>query len=77
MTAEEFLDRPGPLREEDALPLAALLDWLAIQVPGLSGTPGVQQYPGGASNRTYLLSFADREVVVRTPPAGRKAARSC
>lgn len=76
MIEAEFLDRPGPLREEDALPLAALLDWLSSQVPGLSGTPGVQQYPGGASNRTYLLSFADREIIVRTPPAGRKAASS-
>jgi aminoglycoside phosphotransferase (APT) family kinase protein len=76
VTAEDFLDRPGPLREEDALPLAELTDWLAREVPDLSGTPSVHQYVGGASNRTYLLSFADREYVVRTPPAGHKAASS-
>ena len=70
------LDQPGPLREEDALPVAELAAWLADAVPGLTGTPSVAQYAGGASNRTYLLSFPHREVVVRTPPAGRKAASS-
>ena len=70
------LDQPGPLREEDALPVAELTAWLADAVPGLTGTPSVAQYAGGASNRTYLLTFPEREVVVRTPPAGRKAASS-
>jgi aminoglycoside phosphotransferase (APT) family kinase protein len=70
------LDQPGPLREEDALPVAELASWLADAVPGLTGTPSVAQYTGGASNRTYLLTFPEREVVVRTPPAGRKAASS-
>jgi aminoglycoside phosphotransferase (APT) family kinase protein len=70
------LDQAGPLRQEDALPVADLAAWLADAIPGLTGTPEVAQYAGGASNRTYLLSFPERELVVRTPPAGRKAASS-
>jgi aminoglycoside phosphotransferase (APT) family kinase protein len=33
----------------------------------------VKQYPGGASNLTYLLSYPDRELILRRPPAGHKA----
>ncbi len=76
MSDPSLLDQPGPLRQEDALPVADLAAWLAREVPGAKGTPTVAQYPGGASNRTYLLTFGDRELVVRTPPMGRKAAGS-
>lgn len=69
------LDQPGPLRAEDALPLPELSAWLAEAV-GVVGEPTVAQYSGGASNRTYLLAFPGRELVLRTPPAGHKAASS-
>ena len=43
-------------------------------VPGLKGTPVIQQYASGASNLTYLISYANRELVLRRPPPGAKAA---
>ncbi|GAA4553503.1 phosphotransferase family protein [Amycolatopsis samaneae] len=63
------------VRAEDAFDAAALHTWLAGRVPGLGGEPPrVRQFPGGASNLTYLLSYPDRELILRRPPAGHKAA---
>ncbi len=37
------------------------------------GTPEVRQFPGGASNLTYLLRYPGRDLILRRPPAGAKA----
>ncbi len=62
-----------PMRTEDALDVPALATWLAQHVEGLSGEPVVLQFPGGASNLTYLVRYPNRDVIVRRPPLGRKA----
>lgn len=67
-------DEPGALRDEDAFDTAAVHEWLGSTVDGLDTLPDVRQYPGGASNLTYLLSYPDRELILRRPPAGHKAA---
>lgn len=67
-------DEPGALRDEDAFDTAAVHEWLSSRVDGLTGAPEVHQYPGGASNLTYLLSYPDRELILRRPPRGQKAA---
>jgi aminoglycoside phosphotransferase (APT) family kinase protein len=67
-------DEPGAVRDEDAFDAAAVHEWLSSVVDGLHGTPEVRQYPGGASNLTYLLRYPDRELILRRPPAGHKAA---
>ncbi len=69
-------DVPGakPVREEDAFDVEALHGWLSEQVPGLDGPPQVRQFSGGASNLTYLLRYPDRDLVLRRPPRGHKAA---
>lgn len=36
--------------------------------------PEVRQFSGGASNLTYLLRYPDRELILRRPPPGTKAA---
>jgi aminoglycoside phosphotransferase (APT) family kinase protein len=72
MTALE--DRPGQVRDEDAFDTAAVSAWLSDTVDGQGELREVFQYPGGASNLTYLLRFADRELILRRPPAGSKAA---
>jgi aminoglycoside phosphotransferase (APT) family kinase protein len=41
---------------------------------GVDVLPEVQQFRSGASNLTYLLQYPDRELVLRKPPAGMKAA---
>jgi aminoglycoside phosphotransferase (APT) family kinase protein len=66
-------DEPGELREEDAFDTAAVAAWLSSEVDGLGELRGVRQYPGGASNLTYLLRFDGRELILRRPPAGHKA----
>ncbi|WP_156755690.1 phosphotransferase family protein [Actinokineospora pegani] len=68
-------DQAGELRAEDSFDTAAVHAWLGSVVEGLPARPpAVKQFPGGASNLTYLLSYPDRELILRRPPAGRKAA---
>ncbi|MGH3737623.1 MAG: phosphotransferase family protein [Micromonosporaceae bacterium] len=70
MTAEEA----KRVRDEDAFDVTAVDAWLKAQRPGvLTGTPEVRQFPGGASNLTYLLRYPDRELILRRPPRGTKA----
>jgi len=61
-----------PVRDEDAFDVAAVEAWL-----GRGGIEEVRQFPGGASNLTYLLRLAGdpgRELILRRPPTGQKAA---
>ena len=60
--------RPG--EELDASPIDP---YLKAHIPGLSGTPTISQFPGGASNLTYLLEYPGQEFVLRRPPFGHKA----
>jgi aminoglycoside phosphotransferase (APT) family kinase protein len=71
MTA--LTDQPGELRDEDAFDTATVAAWLRSTVDGLGELHEVRQYPGGASNLTYLLRFAGRELILRRPPKGQKA----
>ncbi|WP_454199433.1 phosphotransferase family protein [Nocardia sp. Marseille-Q1738] len=64
----------GTVRAEDAFDVAAMHAWLADQVPDLGGPPEVRQFSGGASNLTYLLRYPDRDLILRRPPSGTKAA---
>jgi aminoglycoside phosphotransferase (APT) family kinase protein len=68
-----------PVREEDSFDVVAVASWLRENAPPgdieeLAGTPRVRQFSGGASNLTYLLAFGDRELILRRPPRGTKAA---
>jgi aminoglycoside phosphotransferase (APT) family kinase protein len=61
------------VRQEDAFDVAAVTDWLREHAEVPDGTPDVRQFPGGASNLTYLLRYPGRDLVLRRPPAGVKA----
>jgi aminoglycoside phosphotransferase (APT) family kinase protein len=65
-----------PVREEDAFDVAAVDAWLRAAVPEPlgDGPPQVRQFAGGASNLTYLLRYPRRELILRRPPVGTKAA---
>lgn len=69
-----FADEPRELREEDAFDVRALHDWLSTRTDLPAEPPEVAQFGGGASNLTYLLRYADRDLVLRRPPSGQKAA---
>jgi aminoglycoside phosphotransferase (APT) family kinase protein len=71
------------VRDEDAFDVEAVAAWLRDHAEAfrddLVGLPEVRQFPGGASNLTYLLSYsppdrAQRDLILRRPPAGVKAA---
>ncbi|MFD7671906.1 phosphotransferase family protein [Streptomyces anulatus] len=66
----------SPVRTEDAFDVERVHTWLTQHVDGLEGpSPDVVQFTGGASNLTYLLRYPhlDTELILRRPPAGRKA----
>lgn len=66
-------DQAGDVRPGEELDIPAVEAWLKARVNGLEGDMRVSQFPGGASNLTYLLSFDNRELVLRRPPHGKKA----
>ena len=61
------------VREEDRFDVAAMHTWLRAYV-GFDELPEVMQFRSGASNLTYLLKYPGRELVLRRPPVGMKAA---
>ncbi len=63
-----------PVRDEDSFDISAVHAWLQTQISGLDSIPEVAQFRSGASNLTYLLSYPMRELVLRRPPIGTKAA---
>ncbi|TNF26765.1 MAG: phosphotransferase family protein [Deltaproteobacteria bacterium] len=71
---EAAIDAAAPVRDGEGLDLGALRRWLDGVVPELSGDITLSQFPAGHSNLTYLLTIGEREVVLRRPPFGTKAA---
>ncbi|MDB4986924.1 MAG: putative acyl-CoA dehydrogenase [Myxococcaceae bacterium] len=73
-SAPNFVDRARPVRSGEELDIAKVAAYLATVDPALTGTPEVTQFPGGASNLTYLLTYeGGRELVLRRPPFGHRA----
>ena len=60
-------------REGEELNVQVIDRYLKSNIPGLSGTPTISQFPGGASNLTYLLDYPELQLVLRRPPHGHKA----
>lgn len=67
-----------PIRDEDSFDVEAFHRWVLAHAPsvaeGADGPPSIEQFPGGASNLTYLVHYPAGDVVLRRPPAGHKAA---
>ncbi|WGX96989.1 phosphotransferase family protein [Nocardioides sp. L-11A] len=62
-------DESRPVRAEDAFDVAAVETWL-----DRGPIAEVRQFPGGASNLTYLLRMQDGpDLILRRPPVGTKA----
>ena len=65
-------DQSTGIREGEELDAAQIDPYLKAHIPGLTGTPRISQFPGGASNLTYLLEYPEQEFVLRRPPFGHK-----
>ncbi|AIY43518.1 putative aminoglycoside phosphotransferase [Collimonas arenae] len=68
-----LIDQAGAVRSGEELDLAKIDVFLKGVDATLEGMPAATQFPGGASNLTYLLSYANRELILRRPPFGAKA----
>ena len=68
-----MLDTANPVRQGEELDHQAVTQWLQTQGIDLQGTPEVTQFSGGASNWTYRLQYANRDLILRRPPKGTKA----
>lgn len=74
MKKNNFIDNPTNVRPGEDLPVHRVEAYLKDVLAGLEGSAQVRQYPSGASNLTYLLTFDNRRLVLRRPPFGTKAA---
>jgi aminoglycoside phosphotransferase (APT) family kinase protein len=61
------------VREEDRFDVAKMHTWLRPFI-NEDQLPEVMQFRSGASNLTYLLRYSERDLVLRKPPVGTKAA---
>ncbi|HKS11902.1 MAG TPA: phosphotransferase family protein [Pseudomonas sp.] len=66
-------DQSTQVRPGEELDAAVIDAYLKAHMPGLSGAPSISQFPGGASNLTYLIRYPGQELVLRRPPFGDKA----
>jgi aminoglycoside phosphotransferase (APT) family kinase protein len=62
---------PGPVRAAHRFDEAALERYLAANMKGFEGPLSVQQFGGGQSNPTFLLSTGGRKYVMRKKPPGQ------
>jgi len=67
------MDAAKEVRKGEELDWKTLEEYLRLAIPDLAGEFSVQQFHGGHANLTYLLTFGDREMVLRRPPFGKIA----
>jgi aminoglycoside phosphotransferase (APT) family kinase protein len=69
----KFTDEPSEIREGEDLDKTTLREYLIENIKGLDGELEIKQYARGYSNLTYLIKAGEKEMILRRPPAGRKA----
>ena len=69
MAFEQFIGT-RPVAPQHAFDQAALASWLRGRVEGFDGAMSVEQFKGGQSNPTFLLSAGGRRYVLRRKPPG-------
>lgn len=60
------------VRSGEELDIGLIDKLLKANIVGLSGSPKISQFPSGHSNLTYMVSYANRNLVLRRPPQGTK-----
>jgi aminoglycoside phosphotransferase (APT) family kinase protein len=71
--SEAWREEARPPRPGEELDAARVAGFLARELPGFAGKVEIAQFPGGASNLTYLVQAPGRQWVLRRPPFGTKA----
>jgi len=67
------IDEAVGIRSGEELDAAAVKEFFQDQIEGLEGEPKITQFPGGASNLTYQITFGDQDYILRRPPFGKIA----
>lgn len=73
----------APIRPGEELPVDRLREYLAGKIEGAATGITLEQFPGGHSNLTYMLTAGGREYVLRraplgpVPPKAHDMAREC
>ncbi len=81
MSKTAAIDQPQATREEDALDAVKMVRYLRQVLPetAIKDDKGdadsgdaieILQFPGGASNLTYQLNYANQKLILRTAPRG-------
>lgn len=70
---DQVLDQAGNVREGEELDANVVTQFIKQSVPDVQGIARIKQFPGGASNLTYAVSFDNKEFILRRPPFGKKA----
>jgi aminoglycoside phosphotransferase (APT) family kinase protein len=65
-------DTTKTIRPGEELNAVALEAYLLDKLPGTRGPIEIEQFPGGASNLTYLIRLGQTELVLRRPPFGNR-----
>jgi aminoglycoside phosphotransferase (APT) family kinase protein len=73
VSAAEVPEEARAPRPGEELDPGVIAGFLARELPGFEGAVEIAQFPGGASNLTYLVRAAGREWVLRRPPFGTRA----
>lgn len=68
-----LLDEAGKVRKGEELDVMRIDAYMKSLCPELEGELEIRQFPGGASNLTYLLSYPQKDYILRRPPIGKKA----
>ncbi len=66
----------APVRAGEELNLQALAEFLEKRLPGGAAGLSVEQFPGGHSNLTYMVSAGGQEYVLRRGPLGPVAPKA-
>ncbi|MCP1131649.1 phosphotransferase family protein, partial [Robbsia andropogonis] len=61
----ELTDQSTKIRTGEELDAGLIDPYLKAHIPELRGVPVISQFPGGASNLTYLIQYPDKELVLR------------
>ncbi|MEM7374336.1 MAG: phosphotransferase family protein [Bacteroidota bacterium] len=67
-----WADKPTSIRKGEELDREKLEHFLNLHLPDWAGSLVIEQFPGGFSNLTYLLTLGEKELVLRRPPFGAK-----